>query len=163
MIRLTPSDWSNHKKMDLFLTPRNRLIKKKILFSIFFLLEKGCGAMVWWKSLIPGDDWPVSPLSSCSPGSPDSPLSVVAAGLSCSLLTARHERKLRVFSGPRYRVTSDRSLPSSTLYNYYVRTENTSRDRQSWLDKLCPQKINILFSSERYKRWSLTKITVLLT
>ena len=131
MIRLTPSQWTTHKKMDLFLTPRNSLSvsagtfsKKKLTrgspvfcyFSIFFLLEKGCGAMVWWKSLIPGDDWPVSPLSSCSPGSPDYPLSVVVAGLACSLLTARHEREqLRVFSGPRYRVTSDRPPPN--LYN----------------------------------------------
>ena len=96
--------------MDLFLTLRNSLSvsagmfsKKKIeqgfpcilLVFIFFLPNKGYGAISMWKSLIPGDDWPVSPLSSCSPGSPDSPLSVVVAGLACSLLTARHERELR--------------------------------------------------------------------
>ena len=154
MICLTHSDWTNTKKMDLFLTTRNSLSvsagtfsKKKIeqgfpcilLFFHFFLLNKGYGAMWWWKSLIPGDDWPVSPLSSCSPGSPDYPLSVVAAGLACSLLTARHEREqLRVFSGPRYRVTSDRPPPN--LYNN--REYITRQTVLTWENMLSKSKPN---------------------
>ena len=89
--------------MDLFLTPRNSLSVSAGTFSkknwagvplYFVIFPFFCQIKVvepWYGE----NHWSLVMTDQCLHYPADSPLSVVVAGLACSLLRARHERELR--------------------------------------------------------------------